>query len=318
VEQKVSLEELRTEIDKQDLILLDAVAKRCSLVRRIAQLKEKIGLPLHDPERERELIERRIAQGRSHGLEEGLLVQLFDLLLGHSIRLQRSLVLDLASPRADGSLPRLGTLRLSDHRSEFALRNHFALGEKFTWYSTMRDLGQALREGRVDFSIVPLLRADGLVWPEVCDELMTSTLSIIGVENVIMSEVAGADRQVSSTRFLVIARDPLPEEPGQPCSTAVLFKALGGAEGLAQSIWGLKQNGVELLGFHQVPAAVRADPLFLLFLAGSAAEPLLIEAIADLRRGSELLKVLGSYRADERGARAKGDSTASRSLAVVG
>jgi chorismate mutase/prephenate dehydratase len=315
-DQIVSLDELRAEIDQQDHILLEAVAKRFSLVRRIAQWKEKAGLPLHDPERERELIERRIASGRSHGLEEGFLVQMFDLLLGHSIRLQRSLVLDLASPRADGSLPRLGTLRLTDHRSEFALRNHFALGEKFTWYSAMRDLGQALQEGRIDYGVVPLLRADGLVLPEVCEELMASPLSIIGMENVIMSEVAGADRQVSSTRFLVISRDPSSVGPDQTCTTAVLFKALGGAEGMAQSIWGLKQHGVELLGFHQVPAPGRADPLFLLFLAGSETEPPLGQAIDDLRRKTELLKVLGSYPSSERGARSAG-SPARATLAVV-
>lgn|GEM_PF-4034572 len=303
MDQTVSLEELRAEIDKQDHILLEAVAKRFSLVRKVAQWKEKAGLPLHDPERERALIERRITAGRAQGLEEGFLVQMFDLLLGHSIRLQRSLVLDLASPRPDGSLPRLGTLRLTDHRSEFALRNHFALGEKFTWYSVMRDLGQALQEGRIDYGVVPLLRADGLVLPEVCEELMASPLSIIGMESVIMSEVAGADRQVSSTRFLVIAREPCQYAPGQTCTTAVLFKTLGGAEGMAQSIWGLKQHGVELLGFHQVPAPGRADPLFLLFLAGSGAESPLSEAIDDLRRKTELLKMLGSYPSSERGAR---------------
>jgi chorismate mutase len=315
---KETLEELRKEIDKQDLILLDAVAERFSLVRTIARLKEERGLPLHDPEREREMIARRISQARSLGLQEGFLVQLFDLLLGHSIRLQRSLVLDLAGPRPDGSLPRLGTLRLNDSRFEFALRNHFSLDERSGWYPTMRDLGQALLQSRIDYGVVPLLRVDGLVWPEVCEELMAYPLFIVGEESVIMTEVAGADRQVSSTRYLVIAREPLPDEPGQRCNTALLFKALGGAEGLAQSIWCLKQHGVELSGFHQIPASGRSDPLFLLFLAGSESESPLRDAVGELRRSSEFLKMLGSYPAYERGVARSDFASAKAPLAVVG
>lgn len=311
-----TLEELRKEIDKQDHILLDAVAKRFSLVRTIARLKEGRGLPLHDPEREREMIACRISQGQSLDLEEGFLVQLFDLLLGHSIRLQRSLVLDPASPRAEASLPRLGTLRLNDSRFEFALRNHFALDERSGWYPTMRDLGQSLLQSRIDYGVVPLLRVDGLVWPEVCEELMAYPLSIVGEESVIMSEVAGADRQVSSTRFLVLSREPLPGEPGQRCTTALLFKPLDGAEGLAQSIWCLKQHGVELSGFHQVPASGRGEPLFLLFLAGSESASPLREAVDELRRSSEFLKMLGSYPAYERGARS-GAAAAKMPLAAV-
>jgi chorismate mutase len=314
-----TLEELRKEIDKQDLILLDAVARRFSLVRTIARLKEETGLALHDPEREREMIARRIALGQSLGLQENFLVQLFDLLLGHSIRLQRSLVLDLAmaSPRADGSLPRLGTLRLNDSRFEFALRNHFALDERSGWYPTMRDLGQALLQSRIDYGVVPLLRVDGLVWPEVCEELMAYPLAIVGEESVVRTEVAGADRQVSSTRFLVLSREPLADEPGQRCTTALLFKALGGAEGLAQSIWSLKQHGVELSGFHQVPAPGRGDPLFLLFLTGSQSTSPLREALGELRRSSEFLKMLGSYPCSERGVGPEA-AAAKMPLAAVG
>jgi chorismate mutase len=312
-----TLEELRKEIDKQDLILLDAVAERFSLVRKIARLKEESGLPLHDPEREREMIARRLEQGRSLGLQESFLVQLFDLVLGHSIRLQRTLLLDLATPRADGSLPRLGTLRLNEARFEFAVRNHFALDEKAGWYPAMRDLGQALLHGRIDYGIVPLLRSDGLVWPEVCEELMAYPLSIVGEESVVLTEVAGADRRISSTRFLVIAREPLPEEPGQRCTTALLFKPLGEAEGLAQSICCLKQHGVELAGFHQVPALGQGDPLFLLFLAGPESAAPLREALGELRRSSEFLKMLGSYPCDERGVRPEAAAAVRVPAAVV-
>jgi chorismate mutase len=99
------LRELRKEIDKQDQALLEILARRFSLVSTIAELKKEQGIPLRDLEREREILEDRTARGEAFGIDASVVVQVFQLVLGHSVRLQRRLVLRWEGlRRSSGSL----------------------------------------------------------------------------------------------------------------------------------------------------------------------------------------------------------------------
>ena len=88
IQGETNLHKLRKEIDKQDWALLDILARRISLVKNVALLKEKGDLPYRDPERERQLLEDRIARGKAAGLDTELVAGLFQLIMEHSLRLQ--------------------------------------------------------------------------------------------------------------------------------------------------------------------------------------------------------------------------------------
>lgn len=62
------IEELRSSIEAVDRQIVDRVAERVGLARRIGQLKRETGGPTLDPEREAAVIRRAVATAREHGL----------------------------------------------------------------------------------------------------------------------------------------------------------------------------------------------------------------------------------------------------------
>ena len=60
---KKKLTQLRGEVDYLDSQLLDLLLKRFEVSRRIGQLKRLLDRPIHDPHREREIIDSLVQQG---------------------------------------------------------------------------------------------------------------------------------------------------------------------------------------------------------------------------------------------------------------
>ena len=58
------VEQLREKIDGVDDRIVELVEKRVELAKKIGQVKRKKGLPLHDPEREEELLGRLTGKTR--------------------------------------------------------------------------------------------------------------------------------------------------------------------------------------------------------------------------------------------------------------
>lgn len=85
---ETNLHGLRKKIDEQDWALLEVLARRLNLVRTVASVKEKGDLAYRDPERERQLLEDRIARGKAAGLDTELVAGVFQLIMEHSLRLQ--------------------------------------------------------------------------------------------------------------------------------------------------------------------------------------------------------------------------------------
>lgn len=78
------LARLREEIDGLDAALLDLVARRAEVVRRVADLKRAHGQPVYHPAREEDLLSRRRAQAAAAGLDPDLAEDLFRRLLRES------------------------------------------------------------------------------------------------------------------------------------------------------------------------------------------------------------------------------------------
>lgn len=64
------LERLRAEIERLDRSLVDLVAARVALARRVGEVKRAAGLPTLDPSREAVVVRRAVAMAREAGLQE--------------------------------------------------------------------------------------------------------------------------------------------------------------------------------------------------------------------------------------------------------
>jgi chorismate mutase len=90
------IDELRRQIDVTDAALLDALARRMTLVTQIGRLKQVAAIATVQPDRWRQLLEQRIELGRSLQLPDGFIVALFELIHHESIQLQNRLRQQLA------------------------------------------------------------------------------------------------------------------------------------------------------------------------------------------------------------------------------
>lgn len=66
------LEKYRAEITEVDRLIFDAVNRRLDLVAELRRHKEEHGLAFFDAERERQMVEERVAQNRGPLSDEGV------------------------------------------------------------------------------------------------------------------------------------------------------------------------------------------------------------------------------------------------------
>ena len=82
----MSVGEWRAEIDRVDDELVALLSRRARLVAALAELKSSAGLPLHDPDREREVLERA-CRACSPPLDEIAVNKIFTCILQESRRM---------------------------------------------------------------------------------------------------------------------------------------------------------------------------------------------------------------------------------------
>lgn len=82
------LDDLRTEIDRLDAELLEILAKRMAVARRIGDCKQQLGLPVVQPARYRQLIASLTAAGNASGVDPIFLQTLYRQIHEESVRQQ--------------------------------------------------------------------------------------------------------------------------------------------------------------------------------------------------------------------------------------
>lgn len=82
------LNELRVEIERIDRTMIDLIAERVRLARRVGEAKHRAGLPTLDPAREAAVVRRAGALAREAGLDDEDVRYIFWHLIGLSRRMQ--------------------------------------------------------------------------------------------------------------------------------------------------------------------------------------------------------------------------------------
>jgi chorismate mutase len=82
------LMEARNAIEVVDRRMVALLAQRVALALRAAEAKRRADLPLKDRAREKEVIERAVVDGRSHGLPDKAVKKIFEHIVDMSRRAQ--------------------------------------------------------------------------------------------------------------------------------------------------------------------------------------------------------------------------------------
>jgi len=80
---------LRDRIDNFDKSITDLLAQRMRVVRRVGEYKKKHNLPICDKERQKEVLKTRVKQGKTAGLNEKFVKNLYNLIFNEALNIQR-------------------------------------------------------------------------------------------------------------------------------------------------------------------------------------------------------------------------------------
>lgn len=92
------IEDVRKEIDKVDNEIIQQIAKRQELAKKIARLKFSDGLPIHDEKRTKEVLEGIFNQSVEAKIDPVAVQKIFEILVAMSEERQREC-------QGDGNLP---------------------------------------------------------------------------------------------------------------------------------------------------------------------------------------------------------------------
>lgn len=82
------LETLRQEIDTADQKLLEALAERMNVVKRVGEYKKQNNLPTLDRERWQKVLEDKLAKAKELGLSEDLVKEIYESVHKHALKLE--------------------------------------------------------------------------------------------------------------------------------------------------------------------------------------------------------------------------------------
>ena len=86
------LEGFRKEIDAVDCEIIEALAKRFEIAKRVADFKKQQGIPMMQPDRVEAVKQRRRELGTQHGLDGDFMVTLYSLIIQETCRMEDEII----------------------------------------------------------------------------------------------------------------------------------------------------------------------------------------------------------------------------------
>lgn len=86
------LQQLRTQIDAIDMEILKTLAKRCDLVKRVANLKAQMNVPLDNEEVDLAKLEKYTQVAESTGVEVDFIQNIFEEIFWNARQLQKGIL----------------------------------------------------------------------------------------------------------------------------------------------------------------------------------------------------------------------------------
>ncbi len=88
----MDLKEIREHLDRLDELLVLILAERQSFISKVAEYKLRNNIEIHQPKREKEIIERKIEIAKQKGLNPEFIEDLFERIIEESKRIQKEIM----------------------------------------------------------------------------------------------------------------------------------------------------------------------------------------------------------------------------------
>ena len=208
---------LRERISALDLKLLALLAERRHLAVEVAQSKMHSHRPIRDKEREKELINALILEGKKQGLDGHYITRVYQLIIEDSVLTQQALLQQHLNQTTSDSA-RVAFLGPKGSYSHLAARQdaarHF---EQFIECGCLKfqDIFTQVETGQADYAVLPIENTSSGSINDVYDILQHTSLSIVGelTNNIDHCVLVAADTDLSQIQ--TVYSHP---QPFQQCS----------------------------------------------------------------------------------------------------
>ncbi|MDZ7771184.1 MAG: bifunctional chorismate mutase/prephenate dehydratase [Balneolaceae bacterium] len=202
------LERIRKQLDRLDRNLIETLAKRHEMVRRVSDLKLENSREIRDTERENELLNKVSELARERGLDRHFAEELFREILEHSVRYQHHSLLDHQNREGQAAHLRVAYQGTDGAYSHMAAMRHFRerYGEVACYgYDTFHEAADAVSEGACDVAILPVENTTAGSINDTYDILGNGNLHITGEEilRVVHCLMAPQDVPLESIRRII-------------------------------------------------------------------------------------------------------------------
>ncbi|GAB6066396.1 prephenate dehydratase [Aquifex pyrophilus] len=163
------LKKLREEIDRIDEEILKLLNRRAELAKKIGEIKTKRNLPIHVPEREREIFEKLLKLNKEiygERFPSEALIHIYREVISACLSLEKRLKIAYLGPKATFT-----------HQ---AALEFFGFSAQFVPCSTIKDVFTEVETKRADYGVVPVENTIEGVVNYTLDMFLTSDVKISG------------------------------------------------------------------------------------------------------------------------------------------
>ncbi|MFH0989592.1 MAG: bifunctional 3-deoxy-7-phosphoheptulonate synthase/chorismate mutase [bacterium] len=183
---KKDLQSLRSTINKIDTDILKLLAERRSLSGKVIEAKDATEKPLRDQSREEDLLRQVIKMGKEKGLDAYFVKKVFYEIIDDSLRIQQDyLQKKVNRDLLAGQVLRIAIQGITGSYSYLAAREFFSNVEarlSFVGKERFEEVVQSVEHGEADYAMLPIENTTSGGINEVYDQLLHTTLSIVGEE----------------------------------------------------------------------------------------------------------------------------------------
>ena len=180
----MDLDQCRKDINSLDKSLLELLAKRRTISRKVIEDKLERGLDLRDPTREGEVLETLIKAGRKLGLDAHFVTRVFHEIIEDSVRSQESFLQNNLNPSTEKML--CIAYQGVEGAYSFLAGEKFFRGQldncSFEGYKSFADVVAAVENGQDDYAMLPIENTTAGSINAVYDLLLATKLNIVGEE----------------------------------------------------------------------------------------------------------------------------------------
>ncbi|MGX9463579.1 chorismate mutase [Shewanella sp. A14] len=185
-----ALSQTREQITALDKSLLALLSKRRQLSLNVARSKEIDVRPIRDTQREKELLERLVQQGREQGLDAHFVISLYQGIIEDSVLFQQTYLHGRANPDTQKQQYTVAYLGARGSYSYLAASRYCSRRQvemlDFGCQS-FDDIVNAVESGHADYGFLPIENTSSGSINEVYDVLQHTTLSIVGETTIEVS-----------------------------------------------------------------------------------------------------------------------------------